>query len=292
MNSIDRKIARPVENDSSLTVGVFDSGLGGLTGLRRLQTLAPWNDYIYFGDTARVPYGGRDRTELIRFAHQNIRFLQSKGVDRILIACGTISSVLPAEEWETLPLPCQGVVLAATDAALQVSKNKKIGIWATEATIRSGSYVSALTAKDQTVQPVALPCPSLVPLIEGGKATGNEMVAAVQEYLIPVLAAGCDTLILGCTHYTLIAPLIKKLSDGQLQLIDSAGEAAAALLADCPAPTLDLRSREGKIRCFVSGNAKAFSANAAALLGAPLSGVTAVDAAAFAEAVTGTQQFI
>ncbi len=248
-------------------IGVFDSGLGGLTALRRLRALAPGCDLIYFGDTARVPYGGRDANTLQRFAAEDVALLQKLGATRVLVACGTISSALPADAWATLPLPCQGVVHAAVAAALAATKNGRVGVLATQASIRSGSYAAALTAARPDVLCVPVACPDFVPLIESGRTDSREMYLAASAYLAPVLEAGCDTVILGCTHYPLAAKLLGQLCGPGVTLIDSGGEAAAALLADLPALPTDA---VGTLRCFVSGDGAEFARNARALLGGSL----------------------
>lgn len=245
-------------------LGVFDSGLGGLTGLRRLRALAPSCDVVYFGDTARVPYGTRDTETLVRFAHEDVEFLRAQGATRVLVACGTISSVLPAAEWAKLPLPCQGVVNAASQAALAATCNGRVGVLATPATVRSGSYARCMAETRPGLLTVAQACPAFVPLIEAGKTDGPELEAAAREYLAPLLAAGCDTVILGCTHYPLIAPLLSRLMPG-VRLIDSAGEAAAVLVRG-----MGPCSGSGRVRCFVSGDAASFSARAGVFLGEPL----------------------
>ncbi len=245
-------------------IGVFDSGLGGLTALRRLRALAPRYDVVYFGDTARVPYGTRDTETLIRFARQNVEFLRAQGAATVLVACGTISSVLPKEDWAQLPLPCYGVIHAAADAALAATRSGHIGILATPATIRSGSYVERLSSRSPEVAAVPVACPDFVPLIEAGKAESEELRRAARAYLEPIRSAGCDTVILGCTHYPLASRILaEELGDG-VTLIDSGGEAAAALLRNLPSPQPD---GVGTLRCCVSGDAELFARNAAALLG-------------------------
>lgn len=244
-------------------IGVFDSGLGGLTALRRLRALAPGLPLIYFGDTARVPYGTRDADTLIGFARQNIAFLQRMGATQVLIACGTISSVLPKQVWSALPLPCLGVVEAAVNAAL-VGKPARVGILATPATIRSDSYAKALRTAAPTVQTVSVACPDFVPLIEAGKANSDEMRCAAAGYLAPVLQADCDTVILGCTHYPLAAPVLQRILGDQVRLIDAGGTAAEALLQTLPVQD---GGTAGPLTCYVSGDADAFAARAAALVG-------------------------
>ena len=252
------------ETGFSPTIGVFDSGLGGLTALRQLRALAPGCDIVYFGDTARVPYGTRDAETLVRFARQDVEFLRSQGAQQVLVACGTISSALSADQWAALPLPCQGVIEAAVAAALAATQNGRIGILATPASIRSGSYVRRLAALRPEVLAVPVACPDFVPLIESGRADAPQMRLAAREYLRPILEAGCDTLILGCTHYPLAAPLLTEETGGRMRLIDSGKEAAAALLRQLPAVPAE---RSGSLRCFVSGDPAAFAQNARTLLG-------------------------
>jgi glutamate racemase len=248
-------------------IGVFDSGLGGLTALRRLRALAPQCDIIYFGDTARVPYGPRDTETLVRFARENVEFLRREGAVRVLVACGTISSVLPKEDWAALPLPCQGVIHAAADAALAATGNGRIGILATAATVRSGSYEQRLHSRREGLLTVPVACPDFVPLIEAGKAESEELRRAAREYTAAIKAAGCDTVILGCTHYPLASRILAEELGPNVTLIDSGGEAAAALLQSLPEGSA---AGSGRLRCCVSGNAEDFAKNAAALLGEAL----------------------
>lgn len=248
-------------------IGVFDSGLGGLTALRKLRALAPQCDIIYFGDTARVPYGPRDTETLIRFARENVEFLRRQGAVRVLVACGTISSVLPKEDWAALPLPCQGVIHSAADAALAATKNGRIGVLGTAATIRSGSYTQRLNSKTKNLVTVPIACPDFVPLIEAGKAESEELRRAAREYVGPIKEAGCDTVILGCTHYPLASRILAEELGPEVTLIDSGGEAAIALLNSLPK---DSAAGSGNLRCCVSGNAEDFAKNAAALLGEAL----------------------
>lgn len=243
-------------------IGVFDSGLGGLSALRTLRTLAPGCDIVFFGDTARVPYGTRDAETLARFARQDVEFLRAQGARRVLVACGTISSALPTDAWAALPLPCQGVVEAAVAAAVAATRNGRVGVLATAASIQSGSYVRRLQALCPGVEAVAAACPAFVPLIESGRADSDEMRAAARDYLAPIRAAGCDTVILGCTHYPLAAGLLGQLLGAGVRLIDSGAEAAKALLAGWQPP-----AARGSLRCFVSGDPDSFARHAAALLG-------------------------
>ena len=180
-------------------IGVFDSGLGGLTAVRELRRILPGEDIIYFGDTGRIPYGTRSRETILRYARQDIAFLLSKGVKYLMAACGTVSSTYPAEEAAALPVPYTGVVSAAVEGAVQATRTGKVGVIGTSATIRSGSYVRLLEEKLPDARITALACPLFVPLVENGFADDHGGVAGIvaRQYLEPILQADVDTLILG-----------------------------------------------------------------------------------------------
>ena len=161
-------------------------------------------------------------------------------------------------------LPCQGVIHSAADAALAATRNGRIGILATAATIRSGSYEQRLHGKAEGLHTVPVACPDFVPLIEAGKAESEELRRAAQAYIAPIKAAGCDTVILGCTHYPLASRILQEELGATVTLVDSGGEAAAALLQSLPQ---GMTAGTGRLRCCVSGDAAAFAQNAAALLG-------------------------
>ncbi len=209
-------------------IGVFDSGLGGLTAVRSLWRILPEEDLIYFGDTARVPYGGRSRETILRYARQDVRFLRSFDLKAVLIACGTVTttslSTLQAEN----DLPMVGVVEPACRRALAVTKTKKVGMIATLASVRSGAYEAALRRLDPSVEVVCRPCPLFVPLTENGRIHRGDVVieTVAREYLEPLLETGIDTLILGCTHYPLLAEIIADIMGPGVALV-SAGEESA-----------------------------------------------------------------
>ena len=209
-------------------VGVFDSGLGGLTAVRELRQILPGEDIVYFGDTGRVPYGGRSEDTIIRYAQQDIRFLESFDIKAILVACGTVSSVLPRFAG-SLRLPVIGVVEPAAAAARAATKNRRVGVIGTAATVRSKCYIRALGSG---IEAMAQACPLFVPLVENGRFRRGDIVieTVAREYLSPFIDFGCDTLILGCTHYPLLRDIISKLLPG-VSLIDS-GAAGAKSLAE------------------------------------------------------------
>ncbi len=194
-------------------IGIFDSGLGGLTALKEVRRLIPGEDIVYFGDTGRVPYGSRSRETIIKYALQDMNFLMSKKVDAVLIACGTVSStaigVIRAEYPET---PILGVVDSAAREAVRITGNKKIGVIATATTIDSGAFRKKLLEADPGVQVYETACPLFVPLVENGFISDDDEVVRLvaERYLADIKASGADTLILGCTHYPLVKDEIQK----------------------------------------------------------------------------------
>ena len=209
-------------------IGVFDSGLGGLTAVRSLRQILPEEDLIYFGDTARVPYGGRAKDTILKYARQDVRFLRSFDLKAVLIACGTVSTTsLEALQAEN-DLPIVGVVEPTCRRAMLVTRNKKVGIIATLASVRSGAYEAALRRLDPAVEVHGCPCPLFVPLVENGRVKRGDVVieTVAREYLEPLLATGIDTLILGCTHYPLLTDIIADICGPGVTLV-SAGEESA-----------------------------------------------------------------
>ena len=209
-------------------IGVFDSGLGGLTGVRELRKRLPHEEIIYFGDTGRVPYGSRSPETILQYARQDVAFLLSKNVKCIMAACGTVSSTYPAAEAAKLPVPYLGVVDAAAREAAFATRNRRIGVIGTAATIRSRSYEKLLRQLVPGVEITAQACPLFVPLVENGYfGVQNPVTRLVaQDYLKDVKSAGVDTLILGCTHYPLLEEVISDYMGPDVTLIDSGAEAA------------------------------------------------------------------
>ena len=218
-------------------IGVFDSGLGGLTAVRQLRRVLPGEDIVYFGDTGRVPYGSRGRDTIVQYARQDIRFLLSRNVKFIIAACGTVSSTYPPEEAARLPVPYTGVVGATARAAVDATRNHRIGIIGTAATVRSGSYAAVIRDMLPDVQIFARACPMFVPLVENGYFNDGNPVTKliIAEYLQELKDAGVDTLILGCTHYPLLKKMIGDFMGDAVRLVDSGkvtAQATAAALAD------------------------------------------------------------
>lgn len=243
-------------------IGIFDSGLGGLTAYRELHKLLPDEDLVYFGDTGRVPYGSRSREILQRYTRQDINFLISKGADTILAACGTVSSVVLDEIADEYNVPVFGVVDASVKEALEATENGIIGVIGTGATVSSGAFEKKLKAggaKDV----VSVACPLFVPLVENGyidrDCTVTQLVA--KDYLEKIKAAGADTLILGCTHFPIIADIIGDILP-DVTLINSGAAAAKAI-----AQTLNKSGKSGSSEFFVSDNPVNFDAVARIFLG-------------------------
>lgn len=242
-------------------IGIFDSGLGGLTAYRELHSLLPNEKFIYFGDTGRVPYGSRSREILTRYTKQDIAFLLSKGATSILAACGTVSSVVLDEVAKEYDLPIIGVVDASVNEALAATRNGIVGVIGTGATVSSGAFEKKLLAGGAK-QVVSVACPLFVPLVENGYiARDCEVTRLVaKDYLAAIQAAGADTLILGCTHFPIIAELIGDMLPG-VTLVSSGAAAAKAVAATVKEETV------GTSEFYVSDNPVNFDAVARIFLG-------------------------
>lgn len=206
-------------------IGVFDSGIGGLTAVKELVKLMPNEDIIYLGDTARVPYGTKSRETIRRYARQDFDFLRRFGVKMIVIACGTVSSAVGEGEFGEVLYT--GVIRPAVDAAVSATKNGRIGIIGTSATIRSGSYRNLIKSIMPHADVYEKACPMFVPLVENGYVglDCRPCIDIAREYLEPLKESGIDTLILGCTHYPMLSDVIGKIMGGGVKLISSGGEA-------------------------------------------------------------------
>lgn len=194
-------------------IGIFDSGIGGLTVVRSIIELLPNENIIYFGDTKNCPYGIKGKDEIIRLALEDAKFLNTFDLKALVIACNTADSVASKSIKEAFDLPVYGVVSPASKKAAQETKNNKIGVIATGATINSESYLREISNTNKDAEIIQVACPKLVPLVEAGKFTKDypETIEAVHEYLDPLKEKGIDTLVLGCTHYPLLLDLIKEI---------------------------------------------------------------------------------
>ena len=207
-------------------IGVFDSGIVGLTVLQKIIELLPKENTIYLGDTARAPYGTKSVETVLRYSFENSEFLVEKGVKLVVVACNTSTAIALDRLRSSLEVPVIGVIEPGATKALDVTKNKKIGVIGTEATIQSGAYTKALRAKDLKVEVYSRACPLFVPLVEEGWTDNAVVEMTVKVYLGSLKQSGIDTLILGCTHYPLLKKAVRKFLGDTVCLVDSAEEIA------------------------------------------------------------------
>jgi glutamate racemase len=210
----------------SRPVGVFDSGVGGLTVLHECLVTMPHEDFVYLGDNARLPYGPRPLPEIRRFALEIGRFLEAQDVKLILVACNAATSAGLRDLQARLAVPVVGVITAEAHAAVQATRNRRIGLLATEATVSADRYGELIRTLDAGVRFFPVACPRLVPLIEGPDPINEETVVAVREYAALLQADGVDTVILGCTHYPLIRQIVQRVFGRTVTLVFSAEETA------------------------------------------------------------------
>lgn len=212
---------------SSAPIGVFDSGLGGLSAVREFLEVLPNESIVYFGDTGRVPYGNRSNDTIKKYALQDAEFLLKHNVKMIVAACGTVSSVAK-DLGEKLPVPYTGVVSPTAYAAAEKTKNGKIGVIGTTATINSHSYKNQLESKNSNFKIYEQDCPLFVPLVENGFINKDDQIVrlVIKRYLTPLIEADIDTLILGCTHYPILREAISSVAGDKITLVDSGMETA------------------------------------------------------------------
>ncbi|MBO5106079.1 MAG: glutamate racemase [Clostridia bacterium] len=259
-------------------IGVFDSGLGGLTVVRELKRLLPNEDIVYFGDTGRVPYGTRSNDIVKKYAREDEAFLLSQNVKMIIAACGTVSSVayMTADE---LPVPFLEVVTPAAKAAAEATKNGRIGVIGTPVTIKSRSHARAILRLLPDALIAANSCPLFVPLVEEGWISSDDSVtfSVAERYLSPLKAGDVDTLIMGCTHYPALRETIAKVMGEGVTLIDP-GTATAEMVKQHLEEKDMLNPSGGKCKYFVSDRPDAFSKTAEILMGESIEqGVSQVD---------------
>jgi glutamate racemase len=213
------------ESSDDRPIGVFDSGVGGLTVVKEVMKQLPEESIIYLGDTARVPYGVRSAETVLRYSYENALFLISKGVKAIVIACNTSSAVSLESIRRDFPVPVIGVVEPGARAAVIKAHSKKVAVIGTETTINSRSYEQAIKAIDRSVEVTSIACPLFVPLIEEGWLDGEIVNLTIRKYLSPIIGDGSEVLVLGCTHYPMLKKVIKDIVG--IPLIDSAVETAS-----------------------------------------------------------------
>lgn len=232
---------------NNAAIGVFDSGVGGLTAVKELNRILPDENIVYLGDTARVPYGTRSKETIYKYAKQDINFLLSKNVKMIIVACGTVSSVMASQPIYNGDLPTSGVLIPAVQTACCKTKNKKIGVIGTPATIKINGYGKAIRAINPEIKVIGKACPMFVPLVENGYIGKDSKVSRLiaEDYLEVMKKEKVDTLILGCTHYPLLKDIIADIMGDGVTLI-SPGEEAAKYAAGVLSQKEMLNSGENK----------------------------------------------
>jgi glutamate racemase len=268
-------------------IGVFDSGVGGLTVLHECLVTLPHEDFIYFGDSSpeRFPYGPKPAETIRRYAHEIALHLAQRDVKLLVVACNSATSAALPDLQREFEVPLIGVITPEAHAAVQATRARRVGVMATEATVESDRYPAAIAALDAGVEVTQVACPDLVPLIQSGDVNGHELHEAAKRYAEPLKSAGVDTVILGCTHYPLIRPMLQRIFGREVSLITSAEEVAREVAA-----TLDRRrvgndpAREGRYRFLCTGDEDAFLEVAGRFLQLPLTEVERVDPAALAAA--------
>jgi glutamate racemase len=259
-------------------IGIFDSGIGGLTVVKELIRLLPNENLVYFGDTARVPYGTRSVKLIRQYALEDAAFLEQFNIKILIIACNTVSAVAVDLLKSSLSIPVTGVIEPVVSAALNISKNKRIGVIGTTATINSQAYIKQIQLKEPEVQVYGQPCPLLVSLVEEGWVNDEITRLTVRKYLKPLLEEHLDTIILGCTHFPVIKDLIQDEVGDDIALIDSGQETAKVVKLMLENMEMENKLNSvGKFECFVSDIPNKFEEVGTRFLGEPLVNAKRVD---------------
>ena len=253
-----------------LSIGMFDSGIGGLTVLREVRRLLPRERIIYLGDTARVPYGNRSPETVRRYSLENAQFLLSKGIKMLIVACNTSSAIaLPALK-RRLPVPVVGVIDPPAREAVKRSREKRIGVIGTRATIESRAYVRAIRRLDPSVEVFSRACPLFVPVVEEGLEADEVARVIVEKYLHEVKAAAIDVLLMGCTHYPILEPQIRKILGRGVYIVNSGRETAQEVRRMLEKQGSQRNSGKGGCAYFVTDAPDRLSDLGARVLGEPL----------------------
>jgi glutamate racemase len=263
----------------SSAIGVFDSGVGGLTVAREIIRQLPGENIVYFGDTARVPYGIKSAQTVIRFSVENILFLLKQDVKLICVACNTASSLALPSIRNNFRVPIIGVITPGAREAVYASQNKRIGVIGTKGTIKSRTYETEIKQLEPKVKVTAVACPLFVPFVEEGWLSGEVVLSVARKYLEPLRKARVDTVILGCTHYPLLKPVIQEILGKDVILIDSAKQVAFEIKKILASEDLLSRNngRAAKHKFYVSDNPEWFSSLAQRFMGRKLMNVRKVN---------------
>lgn len=259
-------------------IGVFDSGIGGLTVVSEIMRQLPQESIIYFGDTARVPYGSKSRETVTRFAFEGLNFLLAQDVKMVVVACNTVSATCLEELRESSPVPVLGVIEPGAKAAARVTSNKIIGVIGTERTIKSQAYVRAIRKIDPEINIFSKACPLFVPLVEEGWLDNEAAFFTAKTYLLPLKNEGIDTLVLACTHYPLLAATLQAVMGEKVHLVDSAFETAREVGGVLEAAGLKRSVGDRPVyRYFVSDNPAKFIEVGERFLRRPIDPISVID---------------
>jgi glutamate racemase len=262
----------------ALPIGLFDSGVGGLTVLREISKQLPKESTVYFGDTARVPYGSKSRDVISRFSLEITQFLLQERVKMIVVACNTASAFALSSLRARFDIPMVGVIEPGARAAMAATKTGRVGVIGTEGTIESQAYSEAIHRLKASVQVFGQACPLIVPLVEEGWLEKPIALEIVKEYLLPLLANNIDTLVLGCTHYPLLKNLLARVAGTKIRLIDSAEETARTVGRQLKELHLETPAGAPRLRrFFVSDAPEKFEKVGQRFLGETIPGVKRVD---------------
>lgn len=259
---------------SEKPIGIFDSGLGGLTLVKAIREKLPYENIVYLGDSLNVPYGDKTPGQITEFAFHNTEFLIKNGVKAVAIACNTADGTARRELQECFTIPLVGVIAPAAEKAASLTKNKKVGVIATNAAVKSGAYERAVKSALSDCQVFQEPAPRLVPLIEAGKITDSdtETVEALKEYITPLAEKGIDTLILGCTHYPLVLDIVRELVP-HMNIVCSGTASIGALSQKLREEgLLNTSGVRGTAQYFVTGDPLEFGKYAGVFLGESIEG--------------------
>ena len=266
-----------MKTSRSRPIGVFDSGLGGLTVVKAIRKELPKEKLVYFGDTARIPYGTKGPDTILRYARQIVRFLlKREKVKCVVVACNTSSAWALKDLRKEFHIPILGVIEPGAHAAVEITRNGRIGVIGTEGTVHSGAYPEAIHALLPKAKVFVKACPLFVPLVEEGKLSGPVAESIVREYLKPVLRSGIDTLLLGCTHYPLLKRTISKVVGKRVKIVDSAEQTARSLHRNLEVNGIGVSGNGGGGTYYVSDLSRKFKEHAQRFLGRPIAKVEKV----------------
>ena len=259
-------------------IGIFDSGIGGLTVLKEIIRRLPQEDTVYLGDTARVPYGTKSPETVTKYSFKNTSFLLKQEIKLLVVACNTVSAISLDEIRKNFPLPVIGVLEPGARAAATATRTKRIGVIGTETTIGSGAYPDAIKRQGPEIEVIGLPCPLFVPLVEEGWVDNDVASLAAERYLGSLKKEKIDTLVLGCTHYPLLTGIIKEVMGDGVLLIDSAQETAKEVEEVLSEKgLLRITHGRGRHRYFVTDAPKRFRSLGERFLGFPIGNVEKID---------------